>query len=250
METVFLFCFVFGALFTVVSAVLGFTGSVLTHLPGGPVHAGEGHDLPSGHATHADGHPAHHPLASIGQHDLAQSGEHVDQPSVSQFFSHVPLLNVSSLLAFLTAFGATGFILMHFSGWSAILATPVAVVPGVLAGVLIALLIGKILAGETVMRPIDYELEGTLGRVTVSIPAGGVGEVVFSKRGSRRSEAARSLGAKAIPYNTEVVIVEYEHGTALVEPYAEFVNHYERELPLPNDPASAGDTQHERNGTP
>jgi len=243
METLFLFCFVFGALFTGGSALLGFAGSAFTHLPGG--HISSGHELHAGHAGHGHidaghdlqphGHSAtgSHQLDVHAEHDLA----HTEQTN-GRFLSHVPLLNVSSALAFLTVFGATGFILMHFSGWPAILATPIAIVPGLAAGVLLALLLAKLLAGERVMRPIDYELEGTIGRITVSVPASGVGEVVFSKGGSRRSEAARSLGSKPIPYDTEVVIVEYEHGIALVQPYDEFIQSYERSLPTPERPAS------------
>ncbi len=235
METLFLFCFVFGALFTVISAVLGFSGTAFSHLPGGHIHPGNGHELAVGHEAHGNG---------SGGHELAHAAEHAEQSNAPHILSHLPLLNVSSLLAFLTAFGATGLILMRFSGWSALWATPVAILPGILADVLIALMLRKILAGETVMRAIDYELEGTIGRVTVSIPAGGVGEVVFSKQGTRRSEAARSLGSRPITYDSEVVIIEYDHGTALVQPYEEFVNRYERQLPSSDNPASAGDAFH------
>ncbi len=247
METIFLFCFVFGALFTVVSAALGFAGSMIAHLPGGDIHAG--HELPIGHGAHghlATAHPAHatghvvggsHQVDGHIDHAAGHGADHGEQ-SQGHFFAHLPLFNVSSLLAFLTAFGATGFILMHFSGWSALWATPVALLPGVAADVLLALLLAKILAGERVMRPTDYELEGTIGRITVSVPAGGVGEILFSKGGIRRSEAARSLGPRPIPYDTEVVIVEYEHGTALVQPYEEFVQQFETERPLSEHSAS------------
>ena len=151
----------------------------------------------------------------------------------------LPLLNPSALLAFITLFGATGYILTRFADWPSLLALPVAVVPGLLGDVIIAVVIAKIIAGESVMRPVDYELEGTLARVTISIPANGVGEVVFSKGGTRRSEGARSLSATAIPYNTEVVIVEYVHGVALVQPYDEFVGRHERGVTALNDSDSA-----------
>ena len=73
------------------------------------------------------------------------------------------------------------------------------------------------------MDPADYRLEGTVGQVTVSIPAGGTGEVVFSKAGARRSEAARALGGAAIPRGSEVVITTYADGFATVQPWAEFL---------------------------
>jgi hypothetical protein len=59
--------------------------------------------------------------------------------------------------------------------------------------------------------------------VTVRIPAGGTGEVVFSKAGARRSEAARALGGVAIPRGSEVVITDYTDGFATVQPWAEFL---------------------------
>ena len=59
---------------------------------------------------------------------------------------------------------------------------------------LVARFLGLVLAGEREMDPDDYRLEGTVSQVTVSIPAGGTGEVVFSKAGARRSEAARAMG--------------------------------------------------------
>jgi hypothetical protein len=129
---------------------------------------------------------------------------------------------------------------MHFANWPALWATLVALLPAAIADVLLALLLARIVAGERVMRPIDYELEGTLARVTISIPEGGVGEIVFSKGGTRRGEAARSLGSKPIAYGTEVVIIDYERGIALVQTYAEFIERHEPGLPAPERPAPTG----------
>ena len=73
------------------------------------------------------------------------------------------------------------------------------------------------------MDPEDYRLEGTVGQITIGIPAGGTGEVVFSKVGARRSEAARALDGVPIPRGTEVVITQYVNGVATVQPWAEFI---------------------------
>jgi hypothetical protein len=62
-------------------------------------------------------------------------------------------------------------------------------------------------------------MEGTIGRVSKAIPAGGTGEVVFTKGGVRRSEAARAL-AGPIPRGTEVLITRYANGFATVEPWS------------------------------
>jgi hypothetical protein len=228
MEIFFLFCFLFGALFTLVSVLFGFAGTIGAHIPGGH---GDGPAVSPGHAdasamSHVLGHAnggAHGHGADHGAH----ATDHGDHPSTLPFLSRLPLFNPSALLAFITCFGAAGYILTHFAGWPALPAFIVALIPGLIGDVIIAAVIAGILASETVMRPIDYELQGTLARVTISIPANGVGEVIFSKGGTRRSEAARSLSTTAIPYDTEVVIVDYERGVAVVVPYDEFVRRHE-----------------------
>jgi hypothetical protein len=74
-------------------------------------------------------------------------------------------------------------------------------------------------AGERVMDPGDYRLVGTVARVTIGIPGDGVGEIVFIKAGTRRSEAARGLHGAAVPRDTEVVVTGYERGVATVQPW-------------------------------
>jgi hypothetical protein len=94
---------------------------------------------------------------------------------------------------------------------------------------LIARFLGLILRGEVEMDPADYRLEGTVGQVTVGIPSGGTGEVVFEKAGVRRSEAARAVGGAAIARGSEVVITAYLDGFATVQPWGEFLANRERD---------------------
>jgi hypothetical protein len=76
--------------------------------------------------------------------------------------------------------------------------------------------------GETRMDPAQYRMEGTLARVTIGIPEGGTGEIIFSKGDSRRSEGARSIDGRPIARNEEVVVVDYQRGIALVQSWDEF----------------------------
>jgi membrane protein implicated in regulation of membrane protease activity len=210
METLFLACFAFGALFTAVSAVIGMAH---TAVPG----ADAGHFGHFGHAAH--GAHAPHGLHG-GAHGHVAHGVEVGQASAFHLFDALaPFLNASSLLAFLTWFGAVGYLTLRFAGW----ALPLALLAALLAGAAGALLLGtflrKVLAGEEVLDARDFRLEGTLARVTVSITEHGAGEVVFEKAGRRRSEAARSDDGRAIPRGTEVVILRYARGTAHVQPW-------------------------------
>jgi hypothetical protein len=178
MEAFFLGLFLFGALFTLATIVLG--------------HGHSGTDI--GHG--GDG-----------------------------FLGHfaAPILNASSLIGFVTWFGAAGYLLLRLSDWALIAVLIGATIGGAVGAYLIARFLRLVLAGERVMDPDDYRLEGTLGQVTVGIPAGGTGEVVFTKAGARRSEAARGIDGSAVPRGTEVVITRYDRGFATVQAWSEFV---------------------------
>jgi membrane protein implicated in regulation of membrane protease activity len=198
METLFLACFIFGALFTLASLVLG-----NVHL--GHIQLGHGGHAHLGHA----GHVGHH-----APHVHAESGEQSGQ---------LPWLNASSLVGGLTWFGAAGYLLVRLGDWALPAVVLGALLAGALGWYLVARFLGLVLAGESEMDPADYRLEGTVGKITVRIPAGGTGEVIFSKAGARRSEAARALGDVPIPRGTEVVITHYADGFATVQPWAEFI---------------------------
>jgi membrane protein implicated in regulation of membrane protease activity len=204
METIFFACFVFGALFTVASIVLGFAGH-------GSAHLTSGHGASAHVGTHV-GHGAHV--------DLPHAGTSADSARASH---ELPWLNASSGIGALTWFGAAGYLLTRLGG----LALPAVILGAVLAGAigwyLVARFLGLVLSGEREMDPEDYRLEGTVGTITVGIAAGGTGEVVFTKAGSRRSEAARALGGAPIARGSEVVITSYANGFATVQPWGEFL---------------------------
>jgi membrane protein implicated in regulation of membrane protease activity len=185
MEAVFLACFLFGTVFTLVTAVLG-----VGH-----------HGLDAGHA-HVGGHHGFHGAAD-------------DHPLF--------ILNLSTLIGFLTWFGAVGYLLLHMAGWALLPALVVAVALGVAVAMLIGWFVAKIRAGDREMKPADYRIEGTVAKVTVSIPADGVGEIVFTLADSRRSEAARGESGQAIARETEVAIVGYDKGVATVVPWSELL---------------------------
>jgi len=217
MESIFLACFAFGLLFTLASVALGFVGGGFGHAAG---HVGGHAGAQVGHAHLGHAHVGHTHVGHDPQlpHDSGRAG------------GSLPLLNASSLVGGLTWFGAAGYLLTRLGDWALPGAIVGALAAGALGWYLIARFLGLILKGEVDMDPDDYRLEGTVGQVIVGIPKGGTGEILFEKAGSRRSEAARALGAVAIPRGSEVVITAYADGFATVQPWGEFLAERDRNV--------------------
>lgn len=211
MESVFLFCFWFGAIFTLVTTALGLLGAGLhgvgSHLPGAHPHA-----LPPGahglqQAAHGSSHAMHalHP-----QHGHGFAGQ-----ALAVF------LNPSAILVGLSLFGAAGYVALHFYAVALAIAVVGAAICGLVGTATVGGFIAKLRQDAGTMRDEDYVLAGTLARVTIPIAADGVGEIAFEMGGIHRAEGARAVGGGAIAKGTAVVVMAYERGIALVEPLKE-----------------------------
>jgi hypothetical protein len=91
---------------------------------------------------------------------------------------------------------------------------------GIVGAGVIFLFMAKVLTPDAVpLDPADYHMPGTLGRVTVTVPGNGTGEMVYTQGGTRKTVAARGAEAQDIMRGTEVVVMRYEHGIAYVRPW-------------------------------
>ena len=219
LNSVYLGCFIFGLVFTIISFLLGGLG----HL--GNIHLGgdAGHvDL--GHAGHIHAGPGH-------VHDAG----HADPSHSHDSDSGLPFFNLTALIVFLTWFGGVGFILTALQ-LNPLVALPLALVGGLAAYFGILLFLSKVLfASQTpIMSETDYKLNGVVGRVSSVIQAGGVGEVIFNQAGGRRFIAARSADGKRIDRDTQVVFLGAENGIALVSDLDEMLK--EPDMDLPDEP--------------
>jgi hypothetical protein len=185
----YLFCFLIG--FSL-SAISFFAGAVHLHLP---------------FKMHWPFHVAHHggPAAKAGTH-------------LSRF-------NATTVLAFLAWFGGIGYILANHSTLVALACLGIAVASGFAAGWLVYRFMFLLVRNtEGHMNEWDYRHEGSLGTVSIRIPADGTGEVIFEQHGARRSAGARSDDGSPIERGAEVVISRYEKGIAYVKKWDEFTN--------------------------
>lgn len=193
LETALLLAFTLGLLFTGASLALG---AVHGHveLPGG---------LPHGHVELSGG-------AAHGHAELSDGAPHDRGSDLVGF-------NLSALMAGSMWFGGAGYVALKFLLLPVAAVLAVGAVAGAFAYVALAKLMGFLRASEHPMRAEDYELAGTLARVTVPAAAGGVGEIVFTLNGVQRVEGCREAGGGALGKGVEVVITGTARGLALVE---------------------------------
>jgi membrane protein implicated in regulation of membrane protease activity len=183
METIYLVCFIVGLILSVLSIAGG-----LTHLHFGHLHLG--------HTAHAHTHNGSHGISSI---------------------------NGFTITAFLCWFGAAGYLLNRYS----IFLTPLILLLSILsglagAGLLWVVLFKFLLPHERILTDEETEMPGVLARVSDSIrDNGGIGEIIFSQTGARRSTAARSEDGSPIQRGTEVIVIRYERGVAYVRRFDE-----------------------------
>ena len=105
------------------------------------------------------------------------------------------MLNMPTIMAFITWFGGVGFILRQTLGLSGYIATPLALLSGLTGGAIMFTLLARVL-WPMMSRPLseeEFSLPGTVARVVSSIREGGVGDCIqqawhalYRRRAQRR----------------------------------------------------------------
>lgn len=135
--------------------------------------------------------------------------------------SHMPgwmasLLNPSCLAVFLAWFGGAGYLLTKYSGFLLWMNLALAAAFGLVGAWILAMFLGWLMRHERAMNPADYDMVGVLGRVSSTIRADGVGEVIYLHEGARRLLSAKSEAGTPIPRGEEVIVTHFEKGIAYV----------------------------------
>ena len=213
----YLICFAVGFCFSFFSFLFGGARTGHLHLPHFHGHGSDAHlasvHVPAGHGPIAGGT---HTATGANAAGPEQAAGHVAQGS------DVSVFNFVTLTAFLAWFGGTGYLLTRYSGLRVGFGLLVSVASGLVGGSIIFLFLSRVLMShEENMDPADYEMAGVLGRVCVSIRAGGTGEIIYSQVGTRRVCGARSEDRSAIAKGTEVVVTRYDKGIAYVRLWSE-----------------------------
>lgn len=151
-------------------------------------------------------------------------------------------LNTFTLMAFLCWFGGTGYLLHSARIFTGSMVLLFSALSGLAGGSLVFWFLTKVLLPrERTLSVEDTEITGVIGKLSAAIPARGVGEILYSQNGVRRSAVVRADGAEAIARGEEVVVMRYERGVGYVRRWDEFENG------LVAISASRGEDQESRN---
>ena len=218
LSTFYLICFVVG--FSL--SALSFFSSVLhVHLPSRwhiPIFT-----HPSGPpGLHPGGHGAAHAGGSITAGSAGAQGT-ASPASTQASRATLSWLNPSAIVAFLAWFGGTGYLLTQYYGVWYLMALGFAILSGFAGAAIVSwFLIKVLLPHEVELHDADFELAGTLAKVTSSIREGGTGEITYSQGGVRRCAGARSNDGTALEKGSEVVVARYDNGIAYVTRWEEW----------------------------
>jgi membrane protein implicated in regulation of membrane protease activity len=191
-ESFYLTCFLGGLVLTTTSLLLGAHVHLPFHLP--HWHFGGGHHGSAGHGAGNQGTGGHGHSLGLGP------------------------VNMTTVLVFLTWFGATGYLVTHYHSASVGLALMASTAVGFAGGTAMYLfVIRSWMARERPLRAGDFEMVGVLGKLSLPIrEQDGTGELIYSQHGTRRSCGARSEGGSRIERGTEVVVMRFDKGIAYV----------------------------------
>ena len=158
---------------------------------------------------HFGGHG--HGLSKAGPHGGAMRGG-----------SQMAPVNGFTVVAFLCWFGGTGYLLTHGHIFTTVAVCAFAALSGLAgAGLVYWFLARVLLPRERTLEPADTPMVGILGRVSAAVPSKGVGEMLYTQNGARRSMPICSEDGQPIVRNAEVVVLRYYRGIGHVRRWDE-----------------------------
>jgi membrane protein implicated in regulation of membrane protease activity len=131
-------------------------------------------------------------------------------------------INLATLTAFLAWFGGTGYLLTSQFRWLVLPAVGLSIVLGLCGAAAVFWILARVLwSPNENMQSADYHMVGVLGRLSQPIREGGIGELIYSRKGARQSCGARSADGRPIEKGAEVVVTGYERGLASVRRWSD-----------------------------
>jgi len=226
LSLVFIFCFLVGFGFFIASAILGGHAG---HTAGHAHIAGHGHGHVAGH-SHAHTQATHQATHSNGRarlHAPIHGPQHTSQTETTQTsFSLFTYLNPMSIALFLLGFGFFGYFFHNLTKLAVSLMLILSVGSGIVVAAFLLLLLNRLFANSEGSTEQDVtDRTGMIGKVSITIPEKGLGEIIYTSPGGlRKSIPARGLHKQRLERDQEVVVVNYQDGVAEVDTWEHFIH--------------------------
>ncbi|SHG93449.1 NfeD family protein [Virgibacillus chiguensis] len=136
----------------------------------------------------------------------------------------IPIANPILILAFVTFFSATGYLLETLTSLSSLIIIFIAMlIAFILDTLLNVFILGPLASAEESLGYTEESLIGRVGKIIIPVPADGYGEVVIESKSGRISKPVTAYHNQPIPEGTEVLILDIKGGVLYAEPYSKDV---------------------------
>jgi membrane protein implicated in regulation of membrane protease activity len=131
-----------------------------------------------------------------------------------------PIANPILILAFITFFSASGYLLETMTTLSSLLIIIISALISLILDILLHVFVLVPLASaEQSLGYTESSLAGRIGKIIIAVPADGYGEVVIESKSGRISKPATTFNKQPIAEGTEVLVLEAREGVLYIEPY-------------------------------
>jgi hypothetical protein len=225
----FIACSALGLLYLLINAFLGHGIAHHAH------HIGHTGHTPTPHIAH-EPHVPHVPHALHAHHALHADHQNISQSTNQNYqmnnlhpFSLLFIFNPMTIALFLVGFGVFGYLLHNVASVALPLMFAGSIIGGLLMAIVLLILLNSILADDGAPTTLDVaDRTGLLGKVIMTIPEAGLGEVLYdSPGGSRKSVPARSIDGRRLERGQEIVVINYSSGIAEVDTWDHFIQQTE-----------------------
>lgn len=142
-------------------------------------------------------------------------------------FEAFGFLNPTTILAFITILSGSGYLFESISSISSFIALLISIVISLIASFLLHFFIlVPLKSAEESLAYTEESLEGRVGKVIISIPADGYGEVVIESYSGMISKPSSSYNNSPIEEGKQVLVIDVVSGVFQVKEYEQASDFY------------------------
>ena len=131
-----------------------------------------------------------------------------------------PFLNPVLVLSFFTILCGIGYLFVTFTSLSPILATLFsAIISFIIVAFIHIFILVPVSTAQESLTITEEDLKGRLGKVIITVPEDGFGEVLITSNSGSFAKPAVSFDKEAIPAEAEVLIIDVKNGVLYVSSY-------------------------------